>query len=162
MQERFKQAEEMLYPKDKKGHDLFNKWTYKMLNYTPKSIITEMAVRVFVGSRDIPRDVPKAMELLKYAQKKRKENQTTKEKYDIEFFEIMLKRLNSDNRNDPNNFWEINQQLHELAKTGQPNAMYTYGSELLQLCTNNVFQDRKLINEYLATAHMYLTKAAQK
>ena len=63
-----------------KPDDLFNKHTMKILDHTPQKVITEMAVRLFVGSRDIPKDIPKAMKLLEIAKSKGKTDQTEKEK----------------------------------------------------------------------------------
>ena len=111
----------------------FNKQTLKMINHTPSKILSEMAVRLFVGSRDIPKNVPKAMKLLEIAQKKEKGSMSFKEQKDVEFFEIMLQRMNSEYQNDPSHFWELNSRLKELAEEGHPNAMFVYGSELLLL-----------------------------
>ena len=51
----------------------------------------------------------------------------------MEYYEVMLNRLNNPNIDDYTSFWTVNEKLRELAEKGQPNAMYTYGSELLML-----------------------------
>lgn len=130
--EKYKESEEHI--SDIKTHfEGFNSQTLKMLQFTPSKIISEMAVRLFVGSRDIPKHVPKAMQLLKLAREKDKDNLSFKEQKDIEFFEIMLNRLNNQSSEDPNSFWDVNERLKQLAEEGHPNAKYVYGSELLQL-----------------------------
>jgi hypothetical protein len=92
-----------------------------------------MAVRLFVGSRDIPKHVPKAMQLLRIAREKDSATLSFKEQKDIEFFEVMLNRLNNEKSEDPNSFWDVNEKLKQLAEEGHPKAKYVYGSELLQL-----------------------------
>ena len=80
----------------------------------------------------------------------------------MEYYEVMLNRLNNPNIDDYTSFWTVNEKLRELAEKGQPNAMYTYGSELLMLWQNNVFQDKKLVKSNLAAAFDYLEKASYK
>ena len=133
----------------------------KILDHTPQKVIAEMAVRLFVGSRDVPKDIPKAMKMLEIAKSKTIEGQTEKEKNDMEYFEVMLNRLNNPNIDDSSEFWSVNEKLKILAEKGQPNAMYSYGSELFMLCQNNVFQDKMLIKNALKSAHYYLERAAK-
>lgn len=154
------EAEKALY-QNYKPDDLFNKHTMKILDHTPQKVIAEMAVRLFVGSRDVPKDIPKAMKMLEIAKSKTIEGQTEKEKNDMEYFEVMLNRLNNPNIDDSSEFWSVNEKLKILAEKGQPNAMYSYGSELFMLCQNNVFQDKMLIKNALKSAHYYLERAAK-
>lgn len=110
--------------------------------------------------RDIPKNTSKAMQLLEIARNKDSDQISFKEQKDLEFFEIMLKRLNSQNRDDPTHFWELNSELKALAEEGHPNAMFAYGKELYHLCENNVLQDRQLVNDYLGVARDYILNAS--
>lgn len=73
-------------------------------------ILNEMSIRIFVGSRDIPKDVPTALKLLKHAQDN-KHKMTEREKHSLDYFTVMLKRLNSGKTHDANSFWEVNEDL---------------------------------------------------
>lgn len=159
MDDKLKKSEESLNFTSHNFDD-FNSHTERMLAHTPQKIISEMSIRLFVGSRDIPKNIPKAMKLLQFAKDKPESELSEKDQGDIRFYEIMLNKLTRQDANDPNKFWEANEKLLELAKEGHPNAMYVYGSELFQLCTNNVLQDKKLVRGYLSTAYEYMNEAA--
>ncbi|CAI2368201.1 unnamed protein product [Moneuplotes crassus] len=161
LEEKYSKSEDSIKEISKKFEGL-NSHTLRMFEHTPSKIISEMAVRLFVGSRDIPKNVPKAMKLLQIAKEKDSSSMTFQEQKDIEFFEIMLTRMNSEKISDPIHFWAVNQKLRRLAEEGHPNSMYVFGSELLLLCTNNVIQDRALVKTYLKDAFEYLTKAAKE
>lgn len=109
-EEKYKKSEATLADVRDKFNDI-DKHTLKMLQHTPYNIIIEMAVRLFVGSRDIPKNVDKALKLIQIAKEKSKTDLTDEEAYDIEFFEIILEKLNNQNKNDPSLFWEINGKL---------------------------------------------------
>lgn len=148
LEEERKQHEERIKESEKYVNytDLFNKWTEKMIDNTSPRILNELAIRLFVGSRDIPKDVPTAMKLIEKAQEKKSEL-SNKDKYNIEYFKIMLRRMDSGKTQNANDFWDVNSELKELAEKGQPNAMFTYGMELLMLCQNNVIQDKRLVKK---------------
>mmetsp|Transcript_34473 Transcript_34473/g.34108 ORF Transcript_34473/g.34108 Transcript_34473/m.34108 type:complete len:177 (-) Transcript_34473:276-806(-) len=132
LEEKYSKSEDSIKEISKKFEGL-NSHTLHMFEHTPSKIISEMAVRLFVGSRDIPKNVPKAMKLLQIAKEKDSSSMTFQEQKDIEFFEIMLTRMNSEKISDPIHFWAVNQKLRRLAEEGHPNSMYVFGSELLLL-----------------------------
>ena len=48
---------------------------------------------------------------------------------------------------------EINVKLNELAQSGESQAQYTYGKELLSVVRNNKLDDRQDQREYLSYAY---------
>lgn len=130
--EKLQKSEETISEVLKKFEGL-NKYTLKMLQHTPSKIISEMAVRLFVGSRDIPKNTIKAMKFLEIALKKDPSSMAFREQKDVEFFQVMLTRMGDKDKDQASSFWEVNQTLKILAEEGHPNAMYVYGSELLLL-----------------------------
>ena len=56
----------------------------------------------------------------------------------------------------------INASLNELAKSGNSQAQYTYGKELLSTLRNNELSDRKALKEFLKFTNEYLSSAAKK
>lgn len=47
--------------------DLFNYGAIRLMQKTPADVIYELGIRVFTGSRDVPKDVDKAWNLIQIA-----------------------------------------------------------------------------------------------
>lgn len=48
--------------------NFFNKPALKLISKTPSDILSELAVRVFTGSRDVPKDNQKAVSLFQFSE----------------------------------------------------------------------------------------------
>lgn len=59
--------EERLKLAERKYINFFNKGAINLINKTPSSILCELGVRAFTGSRDVPQDKLKADGLFEYA-----------------------------------------------------------------------------------------------
>ena len=47
--------------------NFFNKWTLNLMSTCSTTILSELSVRTFTGSRDVPKDDEKSAGLLKFA-----------------------------------------------------------------------------------------------
>jgi len=61
----------------------------KLMVSTPSSILVELAVRSFVGSRDIPKDHLRSINLLDFAEKQAK---SEKEKHEVKYYKLLLQK----------------------------------------------------------------------
>jgi hypothetical protein len=160
MKKKYEESEKYILDVSHKFEDV-DFWTHKMLMHSPNSIIRELAIRLFVGSRDIPKNILKSKKYLEIAKSKLEGKENTVDALDIEFTEIMLEKLTSKPPNNPEEFFEAQNKLLPFVEAGHPQAAYVYGSELFNLCISGVFQDKILIKKYLLTAHEYLQLSAK-
>ena len=59
-------------------------------NIAPSEILSELAVRVFTGSRDVPKDNAKAVELFKFSSQNAK---TEEEQAHVQYYQLLLRKF---------------------------------------------------------------------
>lgn len=119
-------------------------------------MLSELAVRAFTGSRDVPKDNIKAMELF---QQSEHNALTESEHAHVRYYQLLLKKfkihqetvllgvaLNEEQEKD---MVSINQQLNALAAGGNPFAQYSYGKDLFSIVRNSSIDDKQIEREFL-------------
>eukprot|EP00347_Sterkiella_histriomuscorum_P024275 403331695 len=149
--------------------NFFNKYALKLISKTPSVILSELAIRVFTGSRDVPKDNIKAVKLFEFSDENA---QTEKEKHQVEYYKLLLRKYKIHqetvlagqvmNKDQEAEMIDINAKLNALARSGNSEAQYTYGKELLSLLRQDSLNDKKAEREFFQQTYDYLTQAAKK
>ncbi|CDW87823.1 sel1 domain-containing protein repeat-containing protein [Stylonychia lemnae] len=120
-------------------------------------------------SRDVPKDGLKAISLFEFSDQNA---QTVKDKQNVEYYKLLVRKykIHQDtmmsgvqmNEDQQEEMTEINQKLNELATSGNSQAQYTYGKELLSLLRNQSFVNKKEEKQFLQYTYENLNNAANK
>eukprot|EP00351_Strombidinopsis_sp_SopsisLIS2011_P006207 CAMPEP_0116870658 /NCGR_PEP_ID=MMETSP0463-20121206/652_1 /TAXON_ID=181622 /ORGANISM="Strombidinopsis sp, Strain SopsisLIS2011" /LENGTH=122 /DNA_ID=CAMNT_0004507587 /DNA_START=245 /DNA_END=613 /DNA_ORIENTATION=+ len=116
-----------------------NQGALKLMEKTPTEFLCELGVRAFSGSRDVPKDEQRAVDLFYFAKK----NAVSRlDHMQAEYFGLVLLKINMEEeaRNQgvewteerQVNMLHINAKLNELAEDGHRLSMFTQGKTFMQ------------------------------
>ena len=125
--------------------EFHNKWTQELMDHCPPDILSELGIRAYTGSRDVPKDDQKAAILLGLAKQRAEEMGDEKQIDMTQYYmavvgrDITLKRMQkqgSYSREDVEALHSFDNIIEHKAQKGIGEALFTYGKELYQHIRN--------------------------
>ena len=120
----------------------FNPYTDKLIQNTPPDVLSELGIRAYTGSRDVPKDDEKASGLLQMALQRAIDNNDTKQIDMAEYYlaivmknVILSARAKNNGQLNPADMPElikIDTIIEDKARKGIGEALFSYGKELYQ------------------------------